>query len=142
MTQPIPTATHWGNFRIGRDDDGGLRVTPAEHDPDPSPIGRSLTALHDPDHRIGRPAVRLGYYRDRENSDTSMRGREPFVEVDWDEALDITAGALRSTRERAGNRAIYGGSYGWASAGRFHHTQGQIHRFLRMFGGYTASVDT
>ncbi|MGW1742525.1 molybdopterin-dependent oxidoreductase [Nocardia sp. NPDC001965] len=142
MTQPIPTATHWGNFRIGRDDGGGLRVTPAEHDPDPSPIGRSLTALHDPDHRIGRPAVRLGYYRDRENSDTSMRGREAFVEVDWDEALDITAAALRSARKRAGNRAIYGGSYGWASAGRFHHTQGQIHRFLRMFGGYTASVDT
>ncbi|MFQ6227264.1 molybdopterin-dependent oxidoreductase [Nocardia sp. NPDC002869] len=89
-----------------------------------------------------RPAIRLGYYRDREHSDTTRRGREPFVEVDWDEALDIAAGALRSTRERAGNRAIYGGSYGWASAGRFHHTQGQIHRFLRMFGGYTASVDT
>lgn len=142
MTQPIPTATHWGNFLIGRHGDGELRVTPAGHDPDPSPIGRSLTALHDPDHRVARPAVRLGYYRDRDNSDTSMRGREPFVEVDWDEALDITAGALRAARERAGNRAIYGGSYGWASAGRFHHTQGQIHRFLRMFGGYTDSVDT
>ncbi|GGK94621.1 molybdopterin-dependent oxidoreductase [Nocardia jinanensis] len=142
MTQPLPTATHWGNFLLGRGGAGELHVTPAGHDPDPSPIGRSLTALHDPDHRIARPAIRLGYYRDREKSDTSHRGREPFVEVDWDEALDITAGALRSTQQRAGNRAIYGGSYGWASAGRFHHTQGQIHRFLRMFGGYTASVDT
>ncbi|MEU4838299.1 molybdopterin-dependent oxidoreductase [Nocardia testacea] len=142
MTQPLPTATHWGNFLIGRDGDGELRVTPAGPDPDPSPIGRSLTATHDPDHRVARPAVRLGYYRDREHSDTTLRGREPFVEVDWDEALDIAAAALRSTRERAGNRAIYGGSYGWASAGRFHHAQGQIHRFLRMFGGYTASVDT
>ncbi|MGW5382867.1 molybdopterin-dependent oxidoreductase [Nocardia sp. NPDC003963] len=142
MPQPLPTATHWGNFLIDRDTSGEIRVTPSGHDPDPSPIGRSLSALHDPDHRVARPAVRLGYHRDRENSDTSRRGREPFVEVDWDEALDITAGALRSAQQRAGNRAIYGGSYGWASAGRFHHTQGQIHRFLRMFGGYTASVDT
>ena len=29
-----------------------------------------------------------------------------------------------------GNEAIYGGSYGWASAGRFHHAQSQLHRFL------------
>src|SRR5699024_3015999 len=36
--------------------------------------------------------------------------------------------------------AIYGGSYGWGSAGRFHHPQSQIHRFLRCLGGYTDSV--
>ena len=26
--------------------------------------------------------------------------------------------------------AVFGGSYGWASAGRFHHAQSQLHRFL------------
>jgi biotin/methionine sulfoxide reductase len=34
---------------------------------------------------------------------------------------------------------VYGGSYGWASAGRFHHAQSQLHRFLNLFGGYTSS---
>ncbi len=43
---------------------------------------------------------------------------------------------------RCGNEAIYGGSYGWASAGRFHHAQSQLHRFLKGFGGYTASTNT
>ena len=38
-----------------------------------------------------------------------------------------------------GNEAIYGGSYGWASAGRFHHAQSQVHRFLNCLGGYTFS---
>ena len=38
-----------------------------------------------------------------------------------------------------GNEAIYGGSYGWASAGRFHHAQSQVHRFLKLLGGYTFS---
>ena len=41
-----------------------------------------------------------------------------------------------------GNRAIFGGSYGWASSGRFHHALSQIHRFLNTIGGYTRSVDT
>ena len=41
--------------------------------------------------------------------------------------------------EAHGNEAIYGGSYGWASAGRFHHAQSQVHRFLKMLGGYTFS---
>nr|MDQ6120126.1 molybdopterin-dependent oxidoreductase [Klebsiella pneumoniae subsp. pneumoniae] len=37
---------------------------------------------------------------------------------------------------------MYGGSYGWASAGRFHHAQSQLHRFLKGLGGYTASTNT
>ncbi|WP_280400609.1 molybdopterin-dependent oxidoreductase [Nocardia carnea] len=142
MTRARPTATHWGNYVVGTAADGSLAVTPHSADPHPSPLGRSLAALHDPGHRIARPAIRLGYYRDRRAADPSLRGREPFVEVGWDEALDITAEALRTTRAERGNRAIYGGSYGWAGDGRFHHAQGQIHRFLQLFGGYTASVNT
>jgi biotin/methionine sulfoxide reductase len=48
---------------------------------------------------------------------------------------------MRSTAFGAthGNEAIFGGSYGWASAGRFHHAQSQAHRFLNCIGGYVAS---
>ncbi len=62
-----------------------------------------------------------------------------------------SAGTRRSTwprRELArvkaehGNASIYGGSYGWGSAGRFHHPQGLLHRFLNFHGGYTASVNS
>ena len=136
------TATHWGNYLIDRGPGGRIRVTPAAQDGEPSAIGRSLAASQDPRCRVARPAVRLGYYRQRRSSDTSLRGREPFVQVSWDEALDIAAAALRAAREVGGNRAIYAGSYGWASAGRFHHAQGQIHRFMQLFGGYTDSVDS
>jgi hypothetical protein len=37
---------------------------------------------------------------------------------------------------------VFGGSYGWASAGRFHHAQSQLHRFLNCLGGYVRSVNT
>ena len=40
-------------------------------------------------------------------------------------------------------RAVFGGSYGWSSAGRFHHAQSQIHRFLNIaMGGYVRSVNS
>jgi biotin/methionine sulfoxide reductase len=38
---------------------------------------------------------------------------------------------------------VFGGSYGWSSAGRFHHAQSQVHRFLNIaMGGYVRSVNT
>jgi biotin/methionine sulfoxide reductase len=52
------------------------------------------------------------------------------------------AAELDRVRAAYGNSAIYAGSYGWASAGRFHHAQSQIHRFLNIIGGYTRSVNT
>ena len=50
--------------------------------------------------------------------------------MSWDELTELLAGELRRVVDTHGNEAIYGGSYGWASAGRFHHAQSQVHRFL------------
>ena len=68
------------------------------------------------------------------------RGGEPFVEVDWETALSLAAAALDRVRKQHGNAAIYGGSYGWGSAGRFHHPNSQVHRFLNSIGGYVRHV--
>ena len=59
--------------------------------------------------------------------------------MSWDELTELLADELRRVVDTHGNEAIYGGSYGWASAGRFHHAQSQVHRFLKMLGGYTFS---
>ena len=62
--------------------------------------------------------------------------------VSWQVALDLAADALSYTRDQYGYDAVYGSSYGWASAGRFHHAQSQVHRFLEEYGGYVDSVNT
>ena len=77
----------------------------------------------------------------RPRLESGRPGTRPFVEVEWDRALDLVSAELDRVRSTFGNQAIYGGSYGWASAGRFHHAQSQIHRFLNAIGGYTYSVD-
>ena len=52
-------------------------------------------------------------------------------------AITLVSDELRRVRSQHGDSAVFGGSYGWASAGRFHHAQGQLHRFLALGGGYT-----
>jgi len=146
MPEPVnksvltPTSSHWGNYLV--ETDGGVitAIHPYAEDPNPSPIGQSLLDALDKGARIPQPMVRAGYLEDEWNSDSSQRGIEPFVPVSWQKATELAARALKRVKDDFGNESIYGGSYGWGSAGRFHHAQSQLHRFLNQFGGYTRSV--
>jgi biotin/methionine sulfoxide reductase len=142
MARVTYTAAHWGIYEVEREGDGAPRLQPFSRDPDPSPIGidqldPSLTRL-----RIRRPAVRQSVFERGPGANPERRGREPFVEVDWPRAVGLVAAELERVRKAHGNEAIFGGSYGWASAGRFHHSVGQLHRFLNGLGGYVRSVDS
>jgi biotin/methionine sulfoxide reductase len=64
------------------------------------------------------------------------RGRDPFVPVEWERALDLIAGELARVRREYGPAAIMGGSQGWSSAGHFHEARGQLRRFLAAGGGF------
>ena len=142
MTLRTPTATHWGNYDVLTQDGKVIGLEPAAEDTDPSAIGAGMaTALYDAT-RVLRPAVRRGWLDRGPRRNGNRRGKEPFVEVSWEVALDLLAGELDRVRREHGNTAIYGGSYGWSSAGRFHHAQSQVHRFLAQLGGYTEYRNT
>ena len=136
------TSTHWGTYEVTANDGRVTKLSPFAEDHDPSPIGLSLPDLLDHPTRIRRPAVRRGWLENGPGPADGARGRDPFIEIGWDEAERLVAAELQRVRARHGNSAIYAGSYGWASAGRFHHAQSQIHRFLNGIGGYTRSVNT
>jgi biotin/methionine sulfoxide reductase len=140
-TRSSLTSTHWGLYKVSTQAGALTEIEPFAHDPDPSPIGRSILDGVTASARVRRPAVRAGYLRDRGKS-RDERGKEPFVEVHWDTALDLVAEEIARIRQEDGNKAIFGGSYGWASAGRFHHAQGQLHRFLNCAGGYVRHVNS
>lgn len=137
----LPHLSHWGAFRVTVDDGQIVAVDGHPDDPAPSPLlANYLDGIRHP-ARVARPAVRKGWLEKGPGPD-DRRGADEFVEVDWPEALELLAGELRRVRDQFGNEAIFGGSYGWASAGRFHHAQSQLHRFLNCIGGYTASVNS
>ena len=89
--------------------------------------------------RIDYPMVRKSYLENWQTGETrpELRGEEPYVRVDWDTALDLTAKALLDTATNYGNEAIFSSSYGgWSHAGvmRPNVLQG---RLLNLMGGCT-----
>ncbi|MEQ8653077.1 MAG: molybdopterin guanine dinucleotide-containing S/N-oxide reductase [Kiloniellales bacterium] len=134
------TSAHWGTYRVARDGNK-IALHGFERDPDPSPIGPGILDVLDGPTRITAPMVRRGWLEKGPGSGEG-RGSEPFVQVSWEEAEKLVADELDRVRSTHGNEAIYAGSYGWASAGRFHHAQGHLKRFLNCIGGHSFSRDT
>ncbi len=130
------TTSHWGAFEVDVEGDRIVATRPFREDPNPTDIPDSIPAAVHHSSRIARPSFRRGWLETR---DKTGRGSDDFVELPWDEALDIAAQEIGRICQTYGNEAIFGGSYGWASAGRFHHAQSQVHRFLNCIGGYVAS---
>lgn len=126
-------SSHWGAFRPIVEDGKLVGAQPFEKDEAPSPILQAIAPAVHHELRIKRPAIREGWLKSRDRK----RGGDRFVEVPWDEALDIVAGELQRVKREHGNEAIFAGSYGWSSAGRFHHAKTQLQRFMNCFGGYT-----
>ncbi len=146
MTPPVGRSkrshsSHYGAF-FGQWVDDRLVITPHPDDPHPNRIIQNLAGAIRHKARVARPMIRRGWLENGPGRD-ARRGRDAFVAVPWDEALDLVAAELRRVRTRHGPGGIYGGSYGWSSAGRFHHAQSQVHRFLNFAtGGYVRSVNT
>lgn len=140
MSTPyVTSSSHWGMFEA-RSHAGRVEVRPHPVDPDPSPLLHNIASAVDPAVRIGRPAVRKGWL-EHGPGPSGDRGRDAFVEVEWAELTEILAGELRRVYAERGPSGVYGGSYGWASAGRFHHAQSQLKRFLNCLGGFVRSIN-
>ena len=136
------TSSHWGTYRAKVNNGKVTELIGWENDKDPSPIGPGIVDIHDNQTRIDKPMIRKSWIDNGPGTNNNLRGIDPFVAVSWDEAENIVAKELNRVRENFGNSSIFGGSYGWASAGRFHHAQSQLHRFLNCIGGYTRSKFT
>ena len=136
--RPLPHSSHWGAFSV-LVRDGGVEVVPHPRDPNPSPLLGNIPASVSHHARVARPMIRRGWLEGGPGADQG-RGREAFVPVEWPRALDLVAAELRRVYAVYGPRAVFGGSYGWASAGRFHDAPRQLHRFLNVAGGYVFSV--
>ena len=136
------TSSHWGTYRAKVKNGKVQELIGWEYDKDPSPIGPGILDIHDGPTRIDAPMIRKSWLEAGPGSHNELRGIDPFVEVSWEKAEQIVANELNRVKNKYGNASIFGGSYGWASAGRFHHAQSQLHRFLNCIGGYTRSKFT
>jgi len=136
----IRHSAHWGAFTADVREGRVVGVTPFATDPHPAPILQAMPEALYHDCRVAEPMVRAGWLESGVDSDRAGRGKEPFVPVSWEMALTLVADELARVKSAHGPSAIFGGSYGWSSAGRFHHAKTQLQRFLNCHGGFTAQV--
>ena len=116
--QRFRTATHWGVYEVEVQDGLIAGVYSISEDPVPASAMYTLKDAASHSSRIDQPYVRKGWLETPEGRAVERRGDDQFVAVGWDEALDLAAGELKRVIEVHGNTSIFGGSYGWASAGR------------------------
>ena len=136
------TSSHWGTYRARIGNGRVQELLAFEQDCDPSPIGPGILDVQHGPMRVDAPMVRESWLTGGPGTRTDLRGSDPFVEVSWEKVNELVAAELNRVRKTFGNASIFGGSYGWASAGRFHHAQSQLKRFLNCIGGFTRSKFT
>jgi biotin/methionine sulfoxide reductase len=130
-----PSLSHWGAFEAVTVGERLVRCVPFEKDPAPSKMLDAMVEQVYSPLRIRGPAVRRGWLAQREGSNRRARGVDDYVEVSWDDALQLVSGELQRVRAQYGAESLFGGSYGWSSAGRLHHARTLTHRFLYSGGG-------
>lgn len=139
MTKPV-SLCHWGAFAADLSNGRLIAASPWPGSGADADMIGALPELVYSDARIDQPHVREGWLRDRARSDGTARGHEKMVPIGWDQALDLVAGELMRIRDDHGHPSLFAGSYGWSSAGRFHHARSQVRRFFGAFGGFTDQV--
>lgn len=134
-------ATHYGPFNAVVKD-GMLVGVNAIPELDGQPNEMLLYGVMDRTYdasRIEYPMVRKSYLDNWQTGDTKpeLRGKEPYVRVDWDTAYSLMAKVLLDVASEHGNQAIFSSSYGgWANAGNFRPNVMQG-RFMNLIGGCT-----
>src|SRR2546430_15705632 len=126
--------THWGAAEIESDGRQLTSVRPWREDPAPSRILENLATAHRHPARIGQPYIRQGWLE--HGPGAAARGSDAFVPVSWATALDLLAEELRRVYASYGPDGVFGGSYGWGSAGRVYHAPKQLHPVPECPGGY------
>jgi biotin/methionine sulfoxide reductase len=112
------TTSHWGAFNVFVEKNKIIKTEPFEADPAPPQISELVPKAVHHSKRIDQPYVRKGWI---DKDPDKLRGNDEYIPLPWEDALDLAAKEITRVKTDFGNGAIFGGSYGWASAGRVDH---------------------
>ena len=133
----VPTATHWGMIQGHVQGGRFVHATAFAGDAHPTPMIEAFADRVYSESRVRFPSVRKGFLEHGAAGGGAGRGREEFVRVSWDQALDLVAGELKRVRAAHGNAAIFPGTADWQSSGLLHSASALVRRMLGLFGGFT-----
>ena len=102
----------------------------------PNTMNYSLPDSIQNENRVLYPMVRKSYLKAGKPSKSELRGKDEFVRVSWDVALDLAAKALKENFDKYGAESIYGECYWWGGSGKVSWGRTVAHRMLKVLGGY------
>ncbi|WP_233117682.1 trimethylamine-N-oxide reductase TorA [Aggregatibacter actinomycetemcomitans] len=134
--QTVVTAAHWGPIVVVVQDGKAVKSGPAIEPAAPNELQSVVPDQLYSETRVKYPMVRKGFLDKPGKSDTTMRGRDEWVRVSWDEALDLVHEQLKRVRDEHGPTGIFAGSYGWFSCGALHASRTLLQRYMNATGGF------
>ncbi len=115
-----------------------ISVRPFEADKYPSPQIHAFADMAQNKLRVEYPMVRRSYLEVNGPSNNNFRGKDEFVRVSWDTALDLAAKALKENHEKHGSEAIYGECYWWGGGGKVSWGRIVARRMMTILGGFVS----
>lgn len=135
----VLTAAHWGPVLVETDGETVISSRGALPTAHPNSL---QSAVRDQVHsraRVRYPMVRKGFLASPQ-APQGVRGQDAFVQVSWDEALDLIHAQHKRIRDTYGPSSIFAGSYGWRSNGVLHKAATLLQRYMALAGGYTGHL--
>ena len=129
-------ANRFGLFWANTNSNQIVSVDPFEGDKFPNTMNNSLPDLIQNESRVLYPYVRKSYLKAKGAAKSELRGKEEFVRVSWETALDLAAKALKENFDKYGPESIYGECYWWGGSGKISWGRTVGHRMLKVLGGY------
>ncbi len=138
VTSQAFAATHWGAGTGTVEGGRFVGMTGFSEDPFPSPVLQGFPSRVYSPMRVKAPMVRASYLSGGIAS-AANRGKDPFVRVSWDRALDLVAKELERVKASYGNHAVFAGTVDWHGAGKVHNAPVLLRRLLNLHGGFVDS---
>ena len=139
-SREVLTGAHWGVMKAKVEGGRFVEAIPFAKDPLPTSLVEYTPDMVYSQSRIRHPMVRGGFLKEGPKSNSGKRGRDAFVQVSWDKALELVASELKRVRATSGPSAIYAGNPGWKSPGKLHSSSAALARLLNLNGGYTPAM--
>ncbi len=135
--ESIPHATHFGPF-IAKVQNGVIKdIVPQKSDYNPTMMLKAMADRVYSDSRVKYPCVRKSFLENKKNH-KELHGREEFVRVSWDVALELVAKKLKEIPKENIYNASYGG---WGHAGSLHRCHHLAWRFFNTTLGGAIGTD-
>jgi len=134
------SGSHWGAFRARIYAGKVAEIKPLELDKYPTDMLNGIKGIIYSPSRVRYPMVRYDWFVNRHKSDTKTRGRNKFIRVTWDQAMDLYYEELERVQTQYGPWALFPGQTGWRQTGQMHSCGNHMARSVAMHGASITKV--